>query len=61
MIQTAHPIPEGLDVFPDARGIIVRHRWFTWTILALALFAVSGTAFWFFGISRPFTPKAKCP
>lgn len=48
MIQTAQPIPEHLDVLPEVHGIVIRRRWFSWTILALALFAIVWDCFLFF-------------
>jgi hypothetical protein len=45
-------IPEGLDLIPQADGVIIRKVWLRWWIAGLALFAVVWDAFLFFWYSQ---------
>lgn len=46
-MPSTNTIPEGLDEIPTSDGVLVRQRWFSWSVIPLAIFAAVWDSFLF--------------
>lgn len=61
MNQRPPPIPEGLDVLPEGRAVVIRRRWFTHLVWPLIIFCVAWDSFLIFWYTMALSGTDKAP